>query len=140
MNALELLTKHDIKPSLQRLAVMDYMLTHATHPTVDEIYNALAPSIPTLSKTTVYNTLNLFEDQGVVTYVGIDKKNGRFDGNTKQHAHFRCNGCGCIYDIFTSESGKIVLDAHPELTVTEVHTYYKGYCENCKDKLQQADK
>jgi len=138
MDALELLTKHDIKPSLQRLAVMEYMLTHSTHPTVDEVYNALAPSIPTLSKTTIYNTLNLFEECGVVTYLGIDKKNARFDGNTTQHSHFRCNECGAIYDIMTQESGTVVLDEHPELVVNETHTYYKGYCKTCTKKLQPA--
>ena len=47
------LTEHGIKPSMQRMAVMEYLMTHRTHPTVDEIYTALHPSMPTLSKTTV---------------------------------------------------------------------------------------
>ena len=51
------LLKHGIKPSIQRLAVMGYLLEHRTHPAVDEIYNALKAEVPTLSKTTVYNTL-----------------------------------------------------------------------------------
>ena len=57
---IEYLEEHDVKPSVQRIAVMDYLMTHRTHPTVDEIYHALEKQIPTLSKTTVYNTLKLF--------------------------------------------------------------------------------
>ena len=35
-----------VKPSLQRLAIMEYLMTHRTHPTADEIFNALSPSMP----------------------------------------------------------------------------------------------
>lgn len=54
---VERLQGHNIKPSVQRIAIMKYLMEHRTHPTVDEIYTALSPTIPTLSKTTVYNTL-----------------------------------------------------------------------------------
>ena len=54
------LKKHDIKPSYQRMKIFQYLLDNHNHPTVDTIYKALCTEIPTLSKTTVYNTLNLF--------------------------------------------------------------------------------
>ena len=50
---VERLQGHNIKPSVQRIAIMKYLMEHRTHPTVDEIYTALSPTIPTLSKTTV---------------------------------------------------------------------------------------
>ena len=59
MDVVKRLQNHNIKPSVQRIAIMNYLIEHRTHPTVDEIYTALSPSIPTLSKTTVYNTLKL---------------------------------------------------------------------------------
>ena len=52
----EYLLKYNIKPSMQRIAIMDYLMVHRVHPTADEIYNALYPTMPTLSKTTIYNT------------------------------------------------------------------------------------
>jgi Fur family ferric uptake transcriptional regulator/Fur family peroxide stress response transcriptional regulator len=131
MDALEILIKHDIKPSVQRMAVMEYMLTHSTHPTVDEIYHSLSPAMPTLSKTTIYNTLTLFADQGVVLYLGIDKKNARFDGNTSQHGHFRCKKCGAIIDIFNQKPASMVLEGYPELLIDEIQIYYTGYCKSC---------
>ena len=84
------LLQYSIKPSVQRTAVMDYLLKNRTHPTIDEIYSALSPSMPTLSKTTVYNTLNLFLEKGAVQQLVIDEKNARYDIDMSLHAHFIC--------------------------------------------------
>ena len=51
---VERLQGHNIKPSVQRIAIMKYLMEHRTHPTVDEIYTALSPTIPTLSKFTTH--------------------------------------------------------------------------------------
>ena len=64
---------------MQRIAIMDYLMVHRVHPTADEIYNALYPTMPTLSKTTIYNTMKLFTEQGAVKALVIDEKNVRFD-------------------------------------------------------------
>ena len=93
------LIKHEVKPSVQRMAIMDYMMTHFTHPSVDEIYNALSPKFPTLSRTTVYNTLKLFVEHGAVRMLTIDEHNACFDGDMSLHAHFLCKKCGKIYDM-----------------------------------------
>ncbi|EJX04128.1 iron uptake regulatory protein [gut metagenome] len=66
---------HGVKPSVQRIAIMDYLLKNRTHPTAEEIYSALVNLIPTLSKTTVYNTLKLFVEQGAALMLTIDEKN-----------------------------------------------------------------
>lgn len=73
------LLQYEIKPSVQRMAIMDYLIANRTHPTADEIYNALYPGIPMLSKTTVYSTLKLFTEQEVQRTLVIDEKNVRFD-------------------------------------------------------------
>ncbi|KAA6334206.1 Peroxide-responsive repressor PerR [termite gut metagenome] len=134
MSAYKLLLMHGIKPSLQRIAIMDYLLEHYTHPTADEIYTALSPSMPTLSKTTIYNTLKLFSEQGVVQMLTIDEKNLCFDGNLSPHAHFLCKKCGKIYDVTNREEfdqkTKEITNA-PEHKITEIHHYYKGICKNC---------
>ena len=87
---LNYLQAHGIKPSLQRMAVMTYLIEHRTHPTADEIYTALHPSIPTLSKTTVYNTLKLLTEKGAALQLTIDERNCCFDADTSPHAHFLC--------------------------------------------------
>lgn len=59
MTATEQLIEHNIRPSVQRVAIMQYLLDHRTHPTADDIYTELVKTMPTLSRTTVYNTLQL---------------------------------------------------------------------------------
>lgn len=49
-----------VKPSLQRIAIVEYLMENRIHPTADDIYHALCIQVPTLSKTTVYNTMRLF--------------------------------------------------------------------------------
>lgn len=130
-NSVRLL-EHGIKPSVQRLAILDYLDNHRTHPTVDVIYEELAPIIPTLSKTTIYNTLSLFVQSGVALALNIDEKNVHYDGDTSTHAHFRCLKCEQIFDVSMSEFSR------PELVqgeVLETHLYYKGICNNCKNQL-----
>ena len=120
-----------VKPSLQRLAIMEYLMTHRTHPTADEIFNALSPSMPTLSKTTVYNTLKLFAEQGAVLSLDIDPKNTHFDGDITPHAHFYCKSCGAIHDLSMVEGDRLMQAVPAGLQVTEVQVYYKGLCRKC---------
>ena len=78
---------------------MQYLLTHHNHPTADIIYSELAPSMPTLSKTTIYNTLKLLANHGAVTEMTIDKRNAHYDFDTVPHSHFMCRQCGKIIDM-----------------------------------------
>lgn len=136
MEALERLKEFDIKPSVQRIAIMDYLINNLTHPAVDEIYSALNPKIPTLSKTTVYNTLKLFEEHKAVKMLTIDDRYTCFDIDTSNHSHFFCKKCNKIEDMmldvpFVSE--QIVGSKNK---ITEVHMYYKGVCSVCLESIK----
>ena len=124
-NTSELLRAHNIRPSLQRIAVMDYLLTHRTHPTADEIYGALAPHIPTLSKTTVYNTLALLVEHGAAAHITIDPRESRFDGDTSPHGHFLCTVCGTLYDVFFDPQPQLPLPPGGH-AVASTQIYYRG--------------
>ena len=131
MNASSYLLEHGIKPSIQRIVIMEYLETHKTHPTVDEIYNALSPDIPTLSKTTVYNTLKLFVEKGVAISINIDEKNVRYDGDVSVHAHFICSRCGNIFDVYSESLIAVACSELGDKKVLETQVYYRGYCEKC---------
>lgn len=125
---IELLESKGIKPSLQRIMVMKYLCEHRTHPTVDEIYSELHETMPTLSKTTIYNTLTLFEKAGAIQTITIDNNNLRFDADTKVHAHFRCKRCNRIFDFEINN-----VDAHipSSFRIDESQMYFTGICSNC---------
>ena len=74
MKSYDYLISYNIKPSVQRIAIMDYLLAHKTHPSIDEIYLALCKDIPTLSKTTVYNTLKLFVEHVAALMLQLMKR------------------------------------------------------------------
>ena len=135
MNVVERLTDYGIKPSVQRIAIMEYLMTHRTHPTADEVYMALCDSIPTLSKTTVYNTLKLFAQQKAALMLTINDNLVRFDGDTSLHSHFLCRRCGRVHDLTYSgkkrEARELRIEGH---AVEEIHHYYKGICKECKEK------
>ena len=130
------LSGYGIRPSIQRIAIMRYLLKNLTHPTADEVFESLRKQIPTLSKTTVYNTLKLYVENGAAVYVGIDEKNARFDGIVNPHAHFRCKECGTIIDLPMSTEQFLPQGFNGE--VEETYFYLKGHCEKCKRKRELA--
>ena len=127
------LLEFGVKPSLQRIAILEYLIEHLTHPTADIIFNDLYPHMPTLSKTTVYNTLRLLEEQGAIQSLTIDDKNIRYDADISNHAHFKCNHCGSVQDILLKDVSTFDIKNPEDYTVTEYQVYYKGYCKQCKD-------
>jgi len=132
MEAYSKLISYNIKPSVQRIAIMNYLLTHRTHPSADEVYTNLTDEIPTLSKTTVYNTLKLLSDHGASLMLTIDENKVCFDGDTTPHAHFQCRKCAKIYDLPINNSVIELIDMDSSgHAITEVHLYYKGICKNC---------
>lgn len=138
---LDILTEHGVKPSVQRLAVMEYLMEHHTHPTADDIYNALHPTMPTLSKTTVYNTLKLFTEQGAAVQLTIDGHNACFDADLTPHAHFLCTRCGRVFDIPLKNDD---LRHHVELphgfSTDHSALYFRGCCEGCAKAQGEAEK
>jgi Fur family ferric uptake transcriptional regulator/Fur family peroxide stress response transcriptional regulator len=126
------LQQYSIKPSMQRTAVMEYLMQNKIHPTIDEIFTALSPIMPTLSKTTVYNTLDLFVEKGAVQVLTIDEKNARYDVDISKHAHFFCKSCGKVHDIFNLNSEIFTLPNSPLFTINSVEISYSGICNTCK--------
>ncbi|MCL2027344.1 MAG: transcriptional repressor [Bacteroidales bacterium] len=133
MNIQKKLQSLEIRPSVQRMAVMDYLMKHRTHPTIDTIYGALQYKIPTLSKTTVYNIVKTLSESGAIQTIFIDEKNLRYDAQTEQHAHFKCNSCGMVADLPIKEL-QVKVKNPEKLSIEELHLYYKGLCKKCKNK------
>ena len=129
----EYLKNNGIKPSYQRIKIFEYLLKFKTHPTVDVIYKALSPEIQTLSKTTVYNTLNLFIENGLVNILVIEENETRYDVEVYHHAHFKCNECESIYDL-PVDSQKLKTEVLNNFKVEEQHVYFKGVCQKCLEK------
>ncbi len=128
--AIQLLKEKDIKPSFQRIKVLEYLMNDQEHPTADTIYRKLLDEVPTLSKATVYNTLNLFLEKGLVSPMSVDHHEIRFDVVTEDHGHFVCSKCGRVYNFPYQASNKYTgLD---DFEIDDVEIVLKGLCKYCK--------
>lgn len=133
MNYSNHLNNNNIKPSIQRVKIFEYLYSNKNHPTVDNIYCSLAGEIPTLSKTTVYNTLKLFIENGITSALTIDSNEVRYDAIMDDHAHFRCDNCEMIYDI-EIDNLKLKNNQLAGFKIDETNIHLKGKCKKCLTK------
>lgn len=134
MNIEKTLQEYDIKPSYQRIKILEFLNNNRIHPNVDQIYVALSPDTQTLSKTTVYNTLKLFVQKGLVQELTIDDNEVRYDIDTQEHGHFKCKECQNIYDFDIAFYANIRgLD---EFEIDNVNIHAKGICKHCLVNIQ----
>ena len=136
---VQILKKNGLKITPQRLEILRYLDTHRTHPTADTIYSDLKKNNPSLSKTTVYNTLQHLDEHGLVYTLTISGSESRFDSNINQHHHFLCKTCGSIIDVDFEcpNTKKVEAGGH---RIDEVHGYFKGVCASCLKKQNKGGK
>lgn len=96
---LETLRGRGIQPTAQRLAVARFVLSTRAHPTADEVWERVRQRSPTLSRATVYNTLNLFVDKGLLRMQAVREGAVVFDPLVTRHHHFIDDETGEIHDV-----------------------------------------
>jgi len=125
----------NIRPSVQRLHIYGFLCRNPIHPTAETVYLALHPSIPTLSRTTVYNTMKLFVEHGLVQSLNIENEELRYDADTSEHLHFKCTNCGEVFDVKYSDTKKVYDIFTSQLdkgfSPKKIQTFIWGICCNC---------
>ena len=101
ISAEEMLNSRGVRPTPQRVVITEYLLNTQCHPTAEQVLAAVADALPvSLSKATVYNTLNALVEAGVIQEVYTDPGGcARYDANITRHHHFVDTRTGRIYDI-----------------------------------------
>jgi Fur family transcriptional regulator, peroxide stress response regulator len=124
------LARKNIRGSYQRIKVLEYLLANRCHPTVDQIFNALHDEIPSLSKTTIYNSLSVFQKANLIRELSIDDTEARYDVMLENHGHFKCESCGTIFNFAV----KIDLLSPQDLNnfqIRDRNVYFRGICPGC---------
>jgi Fur family iron response transcriptional regulator len=88
-----------IQPSAQRLAVAQFVLATQSHPSADEVLAEVQSAFPMLSRATVYNTLNLFVERGLLRQLVLAEGRTIFDPRMEAHHHFIDDETGRIEDV-----------------------------------------
>lgn len=124
------LSRHGIRPSAQRLCILQYLVSTTSHPTADDVFQALLPEIPSLSKTTVYNTLNLLARENLARLLTIEDGEARYDGDVSLHGHFRCTHCGKVAD-FPVNIESLPAPGLENCVIKTKDVFFQGICEKC---------
>lgn len=96
---IEDLRAHGIAPTPQRIAVGEFVLRTHEHPTADTVWERVRERMPTVSRATVYNTLNLFVEKGLLRTQVLKEGTVVFDPHVERHHHFVDEKTGEIVDI-----------------------------------------
>ena len=97
-NLIQQLRDRGIAVTPQRLAVMGSLQNRRDHPTAENIYHEVRRQLPAISFNTVYKTLEILCQQGMVIKVNPLHEVARYDGETGPHAHLICRQCHRIVD------------------------------------------
>ncbi len=115
----------------QRLEIFRALVGAEDHPSPEMLHERIRSAMPTLSLATIYKTLDVLEQLGLVEALGGTK---RYDGNHVQHHHLVCTRCKSVTDFYDAK-----LDAlHPPkqqlhgFVPESVTVQIKGLCANCK--------
>ena len=97
--AIDTLRECGIQPTPQRVAVAEFVLRTDTHPTADEVWAMVRRRCPTLSRATVYNTLNLFAEKGLLKLQPLKDGVIVFDAHVEPHHHLIDDETGKVFDV-----------------------------------------
>ena len=95
------------------------------------IYTELHPQMPTLSRTTVYNTLELFRENQLVNTLDFGEGSLRYDAFCSPHCHFECEECGQVFDIETPPPAIDGL-VPSGFSLSRTSLYLYGKCRGCR--------
>lgn len=98
-DVVQLLTGRAIQPSAHRVAVAQYVLSTEDHPSAERVWESVKARFPMISRATVYNTLNLFVEKGLLKQLVLAEGRVVFDPKTERHHHFIDEVTGDIHDV-----------------------------------------
>ena len=109
----------NIKPTNQRIDIAKFILIKDQHLSAEDIFSSLNDNKCGISRATVYNTLNLFADKGLIRRVIIGSSKIYYDSKTTPHSHYYNVDTGEISDFEFNDAQISPLPALPEHTVQE---------------------
>ena len=130
-----------MKLTHQRMEIFREVAQTSDHPDAEKVYQGVRKRMPTMSLDTVYRTLWLLKDLGLITTLGPPRERTRFDANLSRHHHFVCIQCGLTRDFYSDAFDELRLPdfvksfGRVETTQVEV----KGVCLKCNAKKKKPN-
>ncbi|MCX5742608.1 MAG: Fur family transcriptional regulator [Proteobacteria bacterium] len=123
-----------VKLTHQRLEIFRELAATTAHPDADTLFRSVQHRVPTVSVDTVYRTLWMLHDLGLVTTLGPERDGIRFDANLDPHHHYVCVRCGLVADFESAALDALhVPDAVKQLgSIADAHIEVRGVCTSCQ--------
>lgn len=135
--------KAGIKLTHQRLEIFREVASSLEHPDAETVFRAIKTRMPTVSLDTVYRTLWMLNDLGLVSTLGPRRESVRFDANLRQHHHYVCVRCGLAQDFESAELNALrIPESVSELgSIDMTRVEVRGVCSRCaKEKSEKNNK
>ena len=115
----------------QKKIILDYLKSNKNHPTAEMVYEEVKKKLPQISLGTVYRILNDFTDKKIIQKIPSDI--AHFDGDTSSHAHFICEKCNIIFDVFNlCKDCKVLKKKKVKVgKIEKYQIYFHGKCQKC---------
>jgi len=120
------------KITCQKRAILELLQSVKTHPTAQEVYGSIKEKLPQISKGTVYRNLKFLAKKGEI--LEIFSKVSHYDGDISLHAHFVCQKCDKIFDIFNVCRDCKILK-RKKIKFGKIQGYnliFYGLCQGCQ--------
>jgi Fur family peroxide stress response transcriptional regulator len=129
----EALRRAGLKVTPQRLEVFREAARSREHPDVETVYRGVRRRIPSISLDTVYRTLHLFLERGLIASLGAAGDRLRLDANAHPHHHFVCRRCGLTRDVESPVIGSLPVPAEASAwgRVERASVEFRGLCSAC---------
>jgi len=111
---VSMLQHFKISPTRQRVEIAEFLFQRPQHLSAERILDGVTDAGNRVSRATVYNTMGLFTDKGVVREVLIDRERVFYDTNTEVHQHLYNVDTGELTDIYDAEMDVITEPQLPE--------------------------
>jgi Fur family transcriptional regulator, peroxide stress response regulator len=127
-----------VKLTPQRLEIFREIASSLQHPDAEAVHRAVHARMSTVSLDTVYRTLWMLSDMGLVSVLGGRRETVRFDANPRKHHHFVCIHCGLTRDFESDEQALRLPGTVRKLgKVLSTHIELRGVCEICTRKVNK---
>ena len=122
------------RKSKQREAILRVLRGTTSHPSADWVYEQVRREIPNISLGTVYRNLKLLKQKGEILELDLASTLSRFDGNSQDHYHFRCEKCGRIFDVDEPVDKEIDYRVAQKtgFKVSHHRLEFRGLCKDCQ--------
>lgn len=125
-DVVELLRARGIQPSAQRVAIAEFVLASSAHPSADQVLAAVQKRLPVVSRATVYNTLHLLVENGLLRELDLAEGRVVYDPKLDRHHHFIDEGSGAILDVPWEALEIRGVDKLPGYQVSEYQVVLRG--------------